>query len=146
MFPLLVPTSRKTSEKWGTPSSKERRIRVKTIILIAVILGSAQVGSTQAMPTIEQCRTTANHLIALSSAELAKFQNQMTAGDELVYSTQLAKCLEQYPTVLSQPQSDKLERIVYHFDADVIRRMLDFMQRHRLADKFNDEEEARKSK
>ena len=70
----------------------------------------------------------------------------MTAGDELVYSTQLAKCLEEYPSELSTTQIDKLDRIAYRFDADVVRRMYDFLERHKLADKFNDEEEARKSK
>ncbi len=89
---------------------------IGAILLIFMLATPAQCGqagsSTQPAPTIEQCRVTANKLIALSTADLAKLQGQMTAGDELVYSAQLAKCLEQYPTALSQAQNNKVERFV----------------------------------
>ena len=35
---------------------------------------------------------------------------------------------------------------MYKLDADVIKRMYGFMERHHLTDKFNDEEEARRKK
>ena len=115
-------------------------------ILIALLLSWLQLCFAQSKPTIEQCRTTANYLLALSATDLEKLQKQMTAGDELVYSTQVAKCLEEHPAELSKTQVDRLDRIAYRFDADVISRMYNFLERHKLADKFNDEEQARKSK
>jgi hypothetical protein len=70
----------------------------------------------------------------------------MTAGDELVLSTRLAKCQEAYPNQLTSMQRDKLDRVVYKLDADIIARMYDFIERNHLADKFNDEEDARHKK
>ena len=119
---------------------------MKSIVITIMLFASFKAAFSQTIPTTEQCQTTAKILLALSPVDIAKLQRHMTAGDELVYSTQIAKCLEHYPLALSRGQNETLDRAQYQFDADVIRRMFDFMQRHRLSDQFNDEEEARKAK
>jgi hypothetical protein len=68
----------------------------------------------------------------------------MTAGDELVLSTNFAKCLEEQSSALTKAQFDKLDRFVYRLDSDIISREFDFIEKEGLADKFNDEQQARK--
>ena len=68
----------------------------------------------------------------------------MTAGDELVLSTQLERCLSLYPKLWSPSEAATINGLIYDLDADVIKRMFDYLDRHRLSDNFNDEEEARK--
>jgi hypothetical protein len=61
----------------------------------------------------------------------------MTSGDELQLSTQFAQCLEKI---------DRLNRIIYKLDADVVARMWEFIERRHLADAYNDEQEAKRKK
>lgn len=67
-----------------------------------------------------------------------------TAGDLLVMSTQLARCQELYQKELSLASLEALNRVGYRLDSLVIQRMSDFLERHKLMDRFNDEEEQRK--
>jgi len=45
---------------------------------------------------------------------------------------------------LSPASLDELSRVGYRLDSLVIQRMSDFLERHKLMDKFNDEEEQHK--
>jgi hypothetical protein len=114
------------------------------ILLACVLFGSAFVMGQN----LNQCTTTANDLIATvkTDSDFFPLSKYMTAGDELVLSTKIAHCLEQYHSQLTPAQFEKLDKVTYKLDADVISRMFDFMQRHNLADEFNDEEEERKAK
>jgi hypothetical protein len=118
---------------------------MKRIVLLAFVLFGSAVVMGQ---NLKQCTTIANDLIATvkTDSDFSSLSKHLTAGDELVLSTKLSHCLEQYQAQLTPAQFGKLDRISYKLDADVISRMFDFMQRHNLADEFNDEEEARKAK
>jgi hypothetical protein len=80
-----------------------------------------------------------------STDMIDKLNRDGTAGDLLVMSTQLARCQERNQNVLSPAALDQLSRAEYRLDSLVIKRMTDFLERHKLMDKFNDEEEQRKN-
>jgi hypothetical protein len=117
-------------------------MKPSAFLLLLVLLCGSLAGVGQ---TLKQCKTSANGLFAVkSSGDFSAFSKTMTAGDELQLSTNLARCLDHYRDRLTPQQFDRLDRMVYTLDADVISRMFDFLERHNLSDKFNDEEQARK--
>lgn len=117
---------------------------MKRIALFVILAASFAQGQT---PTLAQCKTTADMLMAVTSdAQFSQLTASMTAGDELNFSTKLAQCQSSYAQQLTPKQFDKLDRVVFKFDADVISRMYGFMERHHLDNKFNDEEEVRRKK
>jgi len=117
---------------------------MKGSLLVLLFALLAPFGMTQ---TVEQCRSGANELAELKTeADFSELSRIMTAGDELKLATNFAHCLNLFPTQLTPAQSDRLDRAVYSFNADIIERLLAFMGRHNLSDSFNDEEQARTAK
>ncbi|MGA8873291.1 MAG: hypothetical protein WB460_19250 [Candidatus Acidiferrales bacterium] len=119
---------------------------MKRIALFVLIISLTSLAHGQT-PTLTQCKTTADMLMAVTSdSQFSHLTASMTAGDELELSTKLAQCQDAYAKQLTPKQFDKTDRMMYKLDADVINRMYGFMERHHLTDKFNDEEEARRKK
>lgn len=81
-----------------------------------------------------------------TEADVKQLFAAMTAGDELQLSTSLTSCVAQHSDVLSAAEIAKLNLFTYKLDADVIARMEAFLERHKLEDVFNDEEEAKRVK
>ena len=103
------------------------------------VLGTAQ--------SVEQCRSGADELTELKTeADFSELSGIMTTGDELTLATNFAHCLKLFPTQLTPAQSDRLDRAVYNFNANIIERLLAFMERHKLSGSFNDEDQASKAK
>jgi hypothetical protein len=105
--------------------------------------------ATAAAPaqTIQQCQTAANDVMKIhTKADLSALVSLLTAGDITTLSTRLAGCIEKHSQELTPIQLDKLQRIAYQLDAEVISRLFDFLTRHHLADSFNDEEQAKVDK
>src|SRR5690349_16898249 len=108
--------------------------RVLLVLLFASI--TSVLGMTQ---TVEQCRSSANELADLKSeADVSELLQTMTAGDELMLATNFAHCLKLFPSQLTPAQSDRLDRAMYNFNADIIERLLAFMGRHNLSGRFDD--------
>ena len=99
---------------------------------------------SQPHPSFGQCKTFAETLVQNPRPVVERLNHDGTAGDLLVMSTQLARCQELYQKELSPASLDALHRVGYRLDALVMQRMSDFLERHKLMDKFNDEEEQRK--
>jgi hypothetical protein len=95
-------------------------------------------------PTLAQCKKFAETLIQNPGPIVERLSHDGTAGDLLVMSTQLARCQELYQKELSPASLDAVNRVGYRLDALVMQRMSDFLERHKLMDRFNDEEEQRK--
>ena len=97
--------------------------------------------------TIEQCKAASKDLASVKTdSDFTNLISSMTAGDEMTLSTRLARCVEQHSADLTPLQVDKLNRMVYRLDADIISRMYNFLEQHRLADTFNDEQESKRKK
>jgi hypothetical protein len=97
--------------------------------------------------TIEQCKSASKELASIKTdSDFTNLVSSMTAGDEMNLSSRLARCVERYSADLTPLQVDKLNRIVYRLDADVISRMYNFLEHHRLAETFNDEQESKRKK
>ena len=111
------------------------------ILLVSVLHSRAQ---DQPQPTLAQCKAFAQRLLDNPTTVVDTLNHGGTAGDLLAMSTQLATCQERYQKDLSPASSDELNRVGYRLDALVMQRMFDFLERHKLMDKFNDEEEQRK--
>jgi hypothetical protein len=95
-------------------------------------------------PSLAQCKTFAEPLIQNPGPIVERLNRDGTAGDLLVMSTQLARCQELHQKELSPASLDALNRVGYRLDALVMQRMSNFLERHKLMDRFNDEEEQRK--
>ena len=125
-----------------------RRPRILRTILVAsfIILACALPSRTQQQPqpTLAQCKAFTQTLRDNPTAVVDTLNHDGTAGDLLVMSTQLARCQEGYQKDLPPASLDELSRVGYRLDSLVIERMSDFLERHKLMDKFNDEEEQRK--
>jgi hypothetical protein len=119
-----------------------RAILVTCFILIVYALPSP--AQQQPQPTLAQCKAFAQMLTDNDTVVVDKLNHDGTAGDLLVMSTQLARCQELYQKDLPPASLDALSRVGYRLDSLVIERMNDFLERHKLMDKFNDEEEQRK--
>lgn len=119
-----------------------RAILVTCFILLVYVLPSP--AQQQPQPTLAQCKAFAQMLGDNPTAAVDKLNHDGTAGDLLVMSTQLARCQERYQKDLSPASLDELSRVGYRLDSLVIQRMSDFLERHKLMDKFNDEEEQHK--
>lgn len=107
-------------------------------------IGSTVFAQARPNPTLAQCKTFGETLIQSPEPIVDRLNHDGTAGDLLVMSTQLARCQEQYQKELSPASLDALNRVGYRLDALVMQRMSDFLERHKLMDRFNDEEEQRK--
>jgi hypothetical protein len=104
-------------------------------------------GASAQAQTVEQCKSASKDVaLVKTTSDFAKLVATMTAGDELALSTKFAKCVEQHSERLTAYEIDTLNRFAYRLDADVISRMYDFLEKHRLADTFNDEQEAKRKK
>jgi hypothetical protein len=114
---------------------------VTYVVLLFALPSRAQ---QQPQPTLAQCRAFTHMLGDNPEAVVDKLNHDGTAGDLLVMSTQLARCQERYRKDLSAKSLDELNRVSYRLDALVIQRISEFMQRNKLMDRFNDEEEQRK--
>ena len=55
-------------------------------------------------------------------------------------------CVAQHSDVLTHAEIAQLNVIVYKLDADVVARMWNFIDKRRLGDAFNDEQEANRAK
>ena len=111
------------------------------LLMVASISALAQEKSD---PTAKQCRHSYAMMDKISKHNLDFIRKSMTAGDELVLSTQLQRCLSIYPKFWSPSKTAEINGIIYDLDADVISRMFNYLDRQHLAEKFNDEEEKRK--
>jgi hypothetical protein len=115
--------------------------------LLIVLVGLVAIGNPTRAQTLEQCKTTADGLQQIKSdTQFEQFTSSMTAGDELNFSTKLAHCIENHSYDLSAAQVDRLNRVIYRLDADVIARMHSFIERRHLIDAFNDEQEVKRKK
>jgi hypothetical protein len=117
-------------------------ILITWFILLAYVLPSP--AQQQPQPTLAECKAFAQVLRDNPTAVVDKLNHGGTAGDLLVMSTQLARCQERYQKDLSPESLDELRRVGYRLDSLVMERMNDFLERHKLIEKFNDEEEQRK--
>jgi len=125
------------------PDRTGEKMKRALLVLLFALLTSV-FGMTQ---TVEQCRSGANELAEVKTeADFSELSGIMTAGDELILATNFAHCLKLFPTQLTLAQSDRLDRAVYNFNADIIGRLLAFMERHKLSDSFKDEDQAHKAK
>jgi len=101
--------------------------------------------------TIEQCKSAIGDLMHVKTEQdfsvfFDALTKPMTSGDELTFSTNLARCLAQYEDQFSAEQVRRLNLLIYKLDADVILRMQNFLERHKLSDTYNNEEEHRRKK
>ena len=97
--------------------------------------------------TVAQCRSALKDFTAIhTKADLNHLTAAMTSGDEMQLSTRLESCVDQHSDVLTHAEIARLNLIVYQLDADVIARMWSFIDKRRLGDAFNDEQEANKAK
>jgi hypothetical protein len=55
-------------------------------------------------------------------------------------------CVQQHSDALKADAVALLNLFIYKLDADAMARMWDFIERHKLADAYNDEQEARRVK
>jgi hypothetical protein len=117
----------------------KRALLVLLFALLTSVFGMSQ--------SVEQCRSGANELAELKTeADFSELSRIMTTGDELMLATNFAHCLKLFPTQLTPAQSDRLDRAVYNLNADIIERLLAFIERHKLSGSFNDEDQASKAK
>ena len=115
-------------------------------IMFAFLAGMFLMPACKAQ-TVEQCKSASKDLASIKTdLDFTQFVSTMTAGDEMNLSTQLTKCVERHSADLTPLQVDKLNRMIYRLDADVISRMYNFLEQHRLADAFNDEQESKRKK
>jgi hypothetical protein len=112
-----------------------------SLLMFASISALAQERSD---PTAKQCRHSYGIMVKISKHNLDFMRKSMTAGDELVLSTKLQRCLSIYPNSWSPTQTSEINGVIYELDADVISRMFNYLDRQHLAGNFNDEEEKRK--
>jgi hypothetical protein len=125
------------------PDRTGEKMKRALLVLLFALLTSV-FGMTQ---TVEQCRSGANELAEVKTeADFSELSGIMTTGDELTLATNFAHCLKLFPTQLTLAQSDRLDRAVYNFNADIIGRLLAFMERHKLSGSFKDEDQAHKAK
>jgi len=119
---------------------------MKAIIFALLPVSFLTVPACQAQ-TIEQCKSASKDLaLVKTDSDFTNLVAAMTAGDELTLSTKLARCVERHSANMTASEVDKMNRIVYRLDADIISRMYDFLEQHRLAGIFNDEQEAKRKK
>ena len=117
----------------------KRALRMLLFALLTSVFGMTQ--------SVEQCRSGANQLTELKTeADFSELSGVMTTADELILATNFAHCLKLFPTQLTAAQSDRLDWAVYNFNANIIERLLAFVERHNLSGSFNDEDRANKAK
>ena len=98
-------------------------------------------------PTVAQCRSGLNDLSAIhTDTDMQGLFGTMTAGDEMKLSTSLTRCADQHSDVLTASEVARLNLFTYKLDADVLARVLDFIERRHLADAFDDEQEAKRKR
>ena len=114
-----------------------RAMLVTCFLVLVYALPSAT--QQQPQPTLVQCNAFAQMLRDNSNAVVDRLNHDGTAGDLLLMSTQLARCQERNQKDLSPASLDALNRAGYRLDSLVIERMTDFLERHKLMEKFNDE-------
>lgn len=124
------------------------RKRLFPLPLVVLFLGcAAPAWSKPQTVTVTQCRSAASDLRQVRTEQQAKQMfATMTSGDEIQMSTSFARCVQQHSDVLKADEVALLNLFIYKLDADAMARMWDFIERRKLADAYNDEQEARRVK
>ena len=120
---------------------------MKIQLIVAMFLVPTSAFARPVTVTVAQCRNVLKEFaIVHTEADLNHLTAAMTSGDEMKLSTRLESCVDQHSDVLTHAEIARLNLMVYKLDADVIARMWNFMDKRRLGDAFNDEQEANRSK
>lgn len=109
----------------------------KAMVFVVVLFAVAAWGQGN----LQDCRKVAASVDGTGRAKLQANMRRQMSGSLLQLSTEVGQCINAHSTELSAREIEQLDWLVYRLDSEVLSRMWDFLGRHHLADKFNDEDE-----
>lgn len=105
-------------------------------VFVVMLLSVAAFGQAN----LQDCKTVAAGVDKVGRQKVQIDLARQTAGTLLQLSTDAGQCINAHSTELSAKEIEQLDWLVYRLDAEVMSRMWDFLDRHHLANRFNNED------